>query len=193
MQETPIYALIDSELVKKYDISLFDICSFLNKHNIPIAQYRNKSGSDEEVAKALEYLRQNYNGKLIVNDRLTLVDLVDGVHLGQEDLLDIAPNPKEAIRKIRQKIGKKLLGISTHNLSEIEVANGLDIDYIGLGAYRSTSTKSDAKAKGEELLKIAKHSYHLVALIGGVTWEDNFDSYISYKVLGRSLFEKMIR
>jgi len=67
--------------------------------------------------------------------------LVDGVHLGQEDLKSIDVNPYNAVSKVRDKIKDKVLGLSTHNLREIQIANSLKVDYIGLGSYRTTETK----------------------------------------------------
>ena len=90
---------------------------------------------------------------------------------------------------IRQEIGDKIFGLSTHNRAEIEEANKLDIDYIGLGAYRSTGTKKDAKVVGAPLLEIAKISKHPVAIIGGVRLEDEFEAPIEYKVIGSGLYE----
>jgi len=85
-------------------------------------------------------------------------------------------------------IGRKLLGLSTHNLSEIEEANRLDLDYIGLGAYRLTKTKSEANVGGEALLEAAKYSRHPVGIIGGVQIDDEFEKPILYKVIGSDLY-----
>ncbi len=190
--ETAVYALIDADLLKRHALSPEQVGRFLESEKIPIAQYRDKSASDEAVAEALEALRRSYHGTLIVNDRIDLVSLADGLHLGQEDLTAVAPDPSEAVSRVRERIGEKILGLSTHNLSEIETANALDLDYIGLGAYRSTSTKSDAVVRGEELLSIARHSRHPVAIIGGVRWEDRFAPPIRYKVLGSALMERIV-
>ncbi len=189
--ETAVYALIDADLLKRYALSPEQVGRYLESEKIPITQYRDKNASDEAVAEALEALRRSYGGILIVNDRIDLVPLADGLHLGQEDLAAVAPDPAEAVSRVRERIGEKILGLSTHNLSEIETANALDLDYIGLGAYRSTSTKSDAEVRGEELLKIARHSRHPVAIIGGVRWEDRFAPPIRYKVLGSALMERI--
>lgn len=192
-KNTPIYALIDSELLKKYNLDLKSVAKQLNNLNINIAQYRNKSGDLNDIAKDIQEFKSIFRGKLIINDYIELIDLADGLHIGQEDLREIAPNPKEAIRALRAKLSRKILGLSTHNLDEIKVANTLDLDYIGLGAYRLSSTKDVTSIKGEELLEIAKYSIYPVALIGGVRFEDNFGSEISYKVLGSALFEKLLK
>ena len=185
------YALIDADLLHRYKLDLRRVAKCLSRWEIPIAQYRDKRGSDAQVADALKTLRDLYHGTLIVNDRLTLADLADGVHLGQEDLAAVDPDPLRAVEKIRREIGPALLGLSTHNEREIAIANTLDLDYIGLGAYRDTRTKSDARVGGEALLKIARNSLHPVAIIGGVQWEDEFEDPIRWKVLGSALFERI--
>jgi len=188
-----IYALIDRDLLLRYAVDPERIGAFLESREISIAQYRDKRGSDVEVSRALERLRRCYSGRLIVNDRLSLADRADGIHLGQEDLAAVDADPVEAVRKIRARIGDKILGLSTHNAEEIRIANGLDLDYIGLGAYRPTTTKSDAAVRGAALPEIARLSRHPVAIIGGVRWEDTFEAPIRWKVLGSALFEKVLR
>jgi len=94
----------------------------------------------------------------------------------------------EAVNLIRYKIGKKLLGLSTHNKEEILEANALDLDYIGLGAYRATQTKSEANVGGEALLDAASYSKHPVGMIGGVRVDDVFYNPIVYKVIGSGLY-----
>ena len=140
-------------------------------------------------------IKKRFNGTLIVNDKLNLINYADGLHLGQEDLAAINSNSAKAIEQIRLKIGNKILGLSTHNLQEIKEANSLDIDYIGLGAFRESSTKKDAKYSGETLLDIAKESKKKVALIGGVKLSDNFDNYpqIYYRVIGSDLMRNYKR
>jgi len=115
--------------------------------------------------------------------------------MGQEDLSAINSNFEIAVELLRKKIGNKLLGLSTHNLKEIEVANILDLDYIGLGAYRATSTKDSVQISGSSLLNIAKESKHKVALIGGVTLKDDFNKYpqIFYKVIGSNLMKSFLK
>lgn len=80
----------------------------------------------------------------------------------------------------------KIIGLSTHNADEIAIANELDLNYIGLGAYRASSTKSEAKVLGDKLDEIAAHSTHPVAAIGGVKLDDVFQ-YVTYKVIGSGL------
>jgi thiamine-phosphate pyrophosphorylase len=139
----------------------------------------------------LALIREHFEGILIVNDAVGLISYADGLHIGQEDLKTYSNDPLEAVRKIREIIGDKMLGLSTHNKAEILEANELDIDYIGLGAYRSTLTKSDASVGGAELIDLASLSRHPVAIIGGVRLVDSFPPTIRYKVIGSDLMRAL--
>ena len=185
-----VYALIDRETLERRDVSLKSLLSRIRSlpFPVPLLQYRDKIGSLEEKREALRMIREGYGGKIIINDTIALIDDADGIHLGQEDLRHFAEEMADAAEVVRGRIGKKLFGLSTHNAAEIEEANSLAIDYIGLGAYRSTATKSDAEAKGSALLEIAKGSRHPVAIIGGVRLDDSFGSSIAYRVVGSDLY-----
>jgi thiamine-phosphate pyrophosphorylase len=185
---TKIYALMDKETLLSRAVSLLSHLEHLKNFDIPILQYRNKQGSLEEKKADLLLIREHYHGILIVNDTVELIDYADGLHIGQEDIRVYGQNLNESVAKVRAVVGRKLLGLSTHNLPEIEEANKLDIDYIGLGAYRLTKTKSEANVGGEALLEVAKHSRHPVGIIGGVKIDDEFDPPILYKVIGSDLY-----
>jgi thiamine-phosphate pyrophosphorylase len=81
-----------------------------------------------------------------------------------------------------------MIGLSTHNKEEIEAANLLDLDYIGLGAYRATNTKEDAAPLQEKLDALAALSRHPVAAIGGVRFDDEFE-HVAYRVISGALYE----
>ena len=190
-----IYALIDKEALNGFKIELKPFIEYLNSLNIPIAQYRNKVLEREEIKADLELINSQFNGKLIINDYLEFINLADGLHVGQEDLAKISPNFQDGVKLLRDKIDNKILGLSTHNLQEIQEANKLNLDYIGLGAYRATTTKDGVQIQGEKLLEIAKESKHKVALIGGLKLSDTFDknSNISYKVIGSDLMREFLK
>jgi len=185
---TKIYALVDKETLFSRGVSLLSHLDHLKNFDIPILQYRNKKGSLQEKKADLMLIREHYQGILIVNDTVELIEFADGLHIGQEDIREYGHNLNESVAKVRAMIGRKLLGLSTHNLSEIEEANLLDLDYIGLGAYRLTKTKSEANVGGEALLEAAKHSKHPVGIIGGVKIDDEFENPILYKVIGSDLY-----
>ncbi len=183
-----IYALADFELLREKSITFEEYIEICKKNCVEIIQYRDKISRFEIKRENLRKLRRLWRGTLIINDEIDLVDECDGIHLGQEDLAKIDKDFKKAIYKLRKEIGDKIIGISTHNREEIEITNSLDIDYIGLGAYRGTTTKRDAKILGEELPKIAKYSNKRVGAIGGVTLKDRIEN-VDYLVIGRGLFE----
>lgn len=184
--------MVDKETLCQRGVSLLSHLQHLNStYAIPILQYRNKFGTLEEKKADLLIIREHYNGILIVNDTISLIEYADGVHLGQEDIRGYSDNLDIAVKQIRQYIGKKILGLSTHNKEEVLEANTLDLDYIGLGAYRATQTKSEATIGGETLIEVAKYSRHPVGIIGGVVLEDEFDEPIRYKVIGSGLYGKV--
>ena len=184
-----IYALLDKEALVKRGLSLGHLSLKIQNLQIPIAQYRNKLGSFDEKRQDLLEIRRYFKGKLIINDTIELIDYADGLHVGQDDIRNYSNDLIEAVRIIRQKISTKLLGLSTHNQDEILEANSLNLDYIGLGAYRGTQTKSEAKVVGVEVLELAKLSIHPVGVIGGVKLTDTFPNQITYSVIGSDLYE----
>ena len=184
-----LYALCDQEMLDARGVKLETFVALSKQYDATVIQYRNKSSDIATIKQQLILLRQLYDGFVIINDAYELIEYCDGVHLGQEDLLKVDSNPKKAVEVLRSIIGKdKLLGLSTHNEKEILIANELDLDYIGLGAYRDTNTKDVSEILGVSLDKLAKKSSHKVAAIGGVKLDDEF-LYVSYKVIGSGLLE----
>jgi len=185
-----LYALCDADTLHEKGI---DLASFVHRAKLyggEILQYRNKFGDIAQIKNDLIALRQMWDGFLIINDHYELAPFCDGVHIGQDDLYAIDADPSKAIRILKLSIGEdKIIGLSTHNAEEIMIANGLELNYIGLGAYRSTSTKSDAKVLGDQLDALAKLSVHPVAAIGGVMPEDCFE-HVTYHVIGSGLISK---
>jgi len=184
-----LYALCDQSSLDSRNLSLQDFVHLAKKHNAEVIQYRNKDADTESIKASLIELRKLWDGFLIVNDKYELISLCDGVHMGQEDLKKIDTDIEYAVIKIREIIGKeKLLGISTHNEDEITQANIMDLDYIGLGAFKQTSTKNVTNLLGDTLDELAENSKHKVAAIGGVKLDDKFKN-VSYLVIGSGLYE----
>jgi thiamine-phosphate pyrophosphorylase len=119
-----------------------------------------------EIARALEFASA-HGCQLVVNDYWReAIDLGAGfVHLGQGDLAgaEIAAIKAAGIR----------IGISTHSLSELDIALGVEPDYIALGPIYETKLKTMPWAP-QGLARIAewrsKIDCPLVA-IGGITLE----------------------
>ena len=185
-----LYALCDQDLLDKKGLSLSNFIDIAKQNNAEIIQYRNKNADIEFIKTQLIKIKKMFDGILIVNDAYELIEFCDGVHLGQEDLKKIDLDISKAIKFLRKTISdEKLLGISTHNEKEIYEANGLDINYIGLGAYRTTDTKNDINyVLGKEVDKLASLSKYPVGVIGGVRLNDKFDN-ITYHVIGSGLLK----
>lgn len=183
-----LYALCDQDMLDTKGVSLSEYISLAKSHNAEIIQYRNKNADIAFIKHQLIQIRKIYDGFLIVNDAYELVEFCDGVHVGQSDLKTIDEDIYKAVKILRSVVtNDKILGISTHNEEEVLQANQMDLNYIGLGAYRDTSTKKDiCKVLGDELDAIASKSEHLVAAIGGVKLDDKF-SNVTYHVIGSGL------
>ena len=184
-----LYALCDASSLRKQNLSLQGFVDLANKHDAEIIQYRNKDDDPQIVKSELLQLRKIWHKFLIINDYVEYVSFCDGVHLGQEDLLRYGTTPEDAVAKIRKVIEKdKILGISTHNKAEIIQANHLDLNYIGLGAFRPTSTKDVTNILGDSLDNLASLSDFPVGAIGGVQLSDTFE-HVTYLVIGSDLYE----
>ena len=183
-----LYALLDYETLLKKEWTIQRFISTCKALHVEIIQYRDKQGDKLRKIENLKLIKSLCDINLLVNDEVDLVEFCDGVHVGQEDLKNISTCKQKAIAKIRKQIGRKILGISTHNKEEILEANNFDIDYIGLGAYRATSTKNDASVLKESLSGLARLSFKPVGAIGGVKVNDEIDG-VSFAVVGTDLYE----
>ena len=185
-----LYALCDQDMLDSKSVSLETFIDIAKQNNAEIIQYRNKNADTPFIKQQLIKIRKLYDGFLIVNDRYELIEFCDGVHVGQSDLNAIDGNIFKAVKILRNVIGSdKILGISTHNEEEVLQANEMDLNYIGLGAYRDTNTKKDISGVlGDKLDYIASKSKHFVGAIGGVKLLDSF-SYVRYNVIGSGLIK----
>ena len=160
-----IYLVTDDSYFKDRDV--LETIEKAIKGGITAVQYRFKRKSTKEMYEELLKLREltdKYNVLLFVNDRVDLAMAVsaDGVHVGREDL------PPHVIRKL---VGDDMfIGYSVNDVSLVEEANKLPIDYIGFGSVYPTATKDDYKLVGIERLKeCVKLSEKPVVAIGGIT------------------------
>jgi len=184
-----LYVLCDYETLLKKNISLEQFINLCKKKDVKLIQYRDKISSFDLQKNNLLYLQKNLNIPIIINDKIELIEYANGLHLGQEDFLKIHKDKKIAIKLLRAKIKDKLLGLSTHNELEILEANSLDIDMIGLGAYKSTSTKDVNTILGDKISYLAKISKHPVCAIGGVKIEDKIEN-VRFNVVGSAFLDE---
>lgn len=101
---------------------------------------------------------------LIINDRVdvALAADADGVHIGQSDM----PYPIA-----RRLLGPdKIIGLSVENFAQLEEANALSVDYIGVSPVFATPTKTDTATPFglDGLRKAVRMSTHPTVAIGGM-------------------------
>jgi thiamine-phosphate pyrophosphorylase len=182
-----IYALLDFDTLKKYNVSIKDFCKTSKGLKAKILQYRDKNSTLEEKRERIKEIRKYWKKTLIINDEVELLEFADGIHIGQEDLEELSKkmniSKKDVIEFLRKD--NKIVGLSTHNKEEIIEANNYPLSYIGLGAYRPTATKDTNNILGEKIIELIKYSYHPVAIIGGVKIYDKIRS--NYKVVGSDI------
>jgi thiamine-phosphate pyrophosphorylase len=183
-----LFALIDTATMEKKNQTLLWVIERVCTLGAVMIEYRNKTGSFEEKRDDILTIKEHLDTPVIVNDDISLVPFCDGLHLGQEDILKYGADVKSAIVHVREIIGSKILGISTHNEKEILEANETSIDYIGLGAYKKTDTKETDNILGDKLSSLALLSKKPVAAIGGVKLNDDILN-AAYIVVGSGLYE----
>jgi thiamine-phosphate pyrophosphorylase len=188
-----IYPICDMQTLKNKGVSLPQFLKILKGLDVIYIQYRDKISDYETQKNNLLTLKSHTSIPIIINDSLELLEYADGLHLGQEDLQIIQNKlhlkDKELVFKfLRKRYPNKIFGLSTHNELEILEANTLPLDYIGLGAYKNTTTKDVSTILGERISYLAKISKHPVGAIGGVKIKDSIEN-IAYNVVSGDLYE----
>lgn len=135
---------------------------------VRILQYRNKSGDESQILADARALREAASGTgllLILNDypALAIRADFDGVHVGQTDL-----PPAEARALLA---AGRILGVSTHNESQLRAAASEPVDYIAVGPIYPTATKQNPDPViGLEGVRLARQlTQKPVVAIGGIT------------------------
>jgi thiamine-phosphate pyrophosphorylase len=160
-----LYLVTDREL--SLGRSLEEVVSEAVKGGVTVVQLREKDASTGEfieLARRLMKLLKPLRIPLIINDRVDVALAVDadGVHIGQSDM---------SYEDARRLLGPdKIIGLSVENFKDIEAANALDVDYIGISPVYGTPTKTDtAEPFGlEGLRKAVQMSVHPTVAIGGM-------------------------
>lgn len=140
-------------------------------------QLRMKNATREEVVatarRAKEICKAADDCILVVDDYVDIAKELelDGVHLGKNDM-----DPTEA----RELLGADyIIGATANTFDDVQALRHLDIDYIGLGPMRFTTTKErlspvlglDGYRDIISRMKAASINLPVVA-IGGITYDD---------------------
>lgn len=140
------------------------------KAGLKIIQYREKDKPKREQlaeCQALMLLAKQYKACFIVNDHVDIALAVDahGVHLGQDDM------PIASVRNIAPHL---IIGVSTHNMSQVHQAVEDGADYIGVGPmYPTTSKKHLEHCEGINFLRQVEAEVTIpYVAIGGIKQEN---------------------
>ena len=167
-----LHAILDVDVASRAGWAPLDLGRSFLDGGARVLQLRAKelpSGALLELADALVTLAGDYEGMVIVNDRVDVARLsgADGVHVGQEDL-----PPATA----REQLGPSaVVGFSTHTVTQIEAALREPISYVAVGPVFGTSTKETGyTAVGLELVSVAARICGPIPVvaIGGVTLDN---------------------
>lgn len=128
----------------------------------------------EEISRTLVvHFASRADIRIIVNDRPDIASIVGagGVHVGQEDL------PVADARKICR--APQWVGVSTHNLAQLQAANLTSADYIAVGPIFPTATKQNPDpVVGLDFLRAArKLTRKPLVAIGGITVQSAGDVF----------------
>jgi thiamine-phosphate pyrophosphorylase len=117
-----------------------------------------------EEAVRIRKILAPFGVPLIINDRIDVALAVkaDGVHVGQDDM------PYETARKLMGP--NAIIGLSVETWEDVEQAEKLDVNYLGVSPVFETPTKTDTKGCWglEGLSKIKEFSRHPLVAIGGL-------------------------
>ncbi len=146
------------------------------KGGVTMVQLREKDCSTRDFIKLAIDLKNKLKPlgvPLIINDRadVALAADADGLHIGQSDM------PYEIARKL---LGKdKIIGLSVETIEQVEQANLLDVDYIGISPVYSTPTKTDTfQPFGlDGVRKVMEISRHPAVAIGGINATNVIDIF----------------
>ena len=160
-----LYLVTDRDL--SLGRSLEEVVSEAVAGGMTIVQLREKEASTGEfiaLARRLMTLLRPLGIPLVINDRVDVALAVDadGVHIGQSDM---------GYEDARRLMGPdKIIGLSVESFEDIQAANTLDVDYVGISPVYGTPTKTDtAEPFGlEGLRKAVAMSVHPTVAIGGM-------------------------
>ena len=142
LQQAKLYVLVDCQL--EIDAFARRIAE-ISKAGVQLIQIRDKHA---DAVRILEYFQvakeavETSATRVLINDRVDIAATTKaaGVHIGQEDL------PVRSSRRILQPW--QYLGLSTHDLAQVQKGVAMGVDYIGCGPTFASQTKSFDRFSG---------------------------------------------
>jgi len=136
LQQAKLYVLVDCQLaIDAFGQRIAEI----SQAGVQLIQIRDKHA---DAIRVLEYFQvaqeavESSATRVLINDRVDIAATTNaaGVHIGQEDL------PVRSSRRILQPW--QYLGLSTHDLGQVQKGVAMGVDYIGCGPTFASQTKS---------------------------------------------------
>ena len=173
--QNSLYLVLSSDY--RPDLNPLEIAIQAIEGGVNILQMREKQLSWEKMVslgRKYKELCSETGVTFIVNDDPGLAVELDacGVHLGQEDLQSMG------IEEVRDVMGDRMIGLSTHSLDQFRVANEQDLDYIAFGPLFETKTK-DYYIGLNDLEIVLQETSKPVVFIGGINLS-NIDQVLAF-------------
>ena len=168
-----LYVLISSSIATK---SVKETTRLVIDGGADAIQLREKIISDSEfisLAGEVRDITTKSGTLLIINDRVHVAKEInaDGVHLGQQDMSAL-----EARNIIG---GGKIIGVSTHSVTQARQAQKDGADYIAIGPIYPTKTKDYEPSIGIEIIREISRTVDIPFIaIGAITLE-NLDEVLN--------------
>jgi thiamine-phosphate pyrophosphorylase len=162
-----LYVLISSSIATK---SVTETTRLVIDGGADAIQLREKTISDSEfisLAREVRDITTKRGSLLIINDRVHVARKInaDGVHLGQQDM---------SVLEARDIIGdEKIIGVSTHSITQARQAQKDGADYIAIGPIYPTRTKEYEPSIGIEIIQEISSVVSIPFIaIGAITLEN---------------------
>jgi thiamine-phosphate diphosphorylase len=162
-----LYPIIDTEVCaarRRDPMALAAACLAGGARVLQLRCKRDSSAAFLALADGLVRLAREQGATVIINDRPDIARLSDaaGVHVGQEDLL---------VADVHRIAGADaIVGLSTHDRTQVDVALTGPATYIAVGPIFGTTTKDTGyDARGLELVRYAAGRGKPVVAIGGIS------------------------
>ncbi len=170
-----LYAILDVSPSHSPE-SAIHLAGQLASAGVTLMQVRAKNlapGKYVEVSRRAIDATSRYGVRIVVNDRPDVAALCGaaGVHVGQEDL------PVEAARATCK--APLWVGVSTHDVAQLEAACASSADYIAVGPIFATQSKENPyPVVGLDLVRRARAlTKKPIVAIGGITVETAGDVF----------------
>lgn len=165
----PLYPIVDVDLCRLRGLDpLAALDAFLDggARFIQLRDKTTRTGPLVALADAVVARAHAAGARIIVNDRadVAMLTRADGVHVGQDDM---------SVEDVRAVAGPEIVvGLSTHDEAQIDLAAATSASYIAVGPIYGTSTKDTGySARGLDLVRyaVSRAGGRPVVAIGGIT------------------------